>query len=91
MGVLRIFEIFSYFSMKTCCDPSLEPSQQGGSNEGTTHILKELYGKLSLNYPFCLFLSRALLDPILMVALGLGIFLLNCLNDIFYFSSDLQR
>ena len=26
---------FAYFSMKTCCEPSLEPSQGDGSNDGS--------------------------------------------------------
>ena len=29
---------FPYYSFKTCCDPSLEPSHRDGSNEGSQHI-----------------------------------------------------
>ena len=30
--------IFSYFSAKTCCDPSLEQSQQDSSNDGSQNL-----------------------------------------------------
>ena len=43
-----------------CCDPSLEPSRRGGSNEGPQHILVWGWERLSLNCPRYPFLSGAL-------------------------------
>ena len=55
----KIFLLISQHNI--CCDPSLEPSQQDGSNErATTYGFMEKYGKLSLNYSCYAFLSGAL-------------------------------
>ena len=44
-GVLRISQgSFSYFSTKTCCDPSLEPSRRDCSNDGLQICFMEKYG-----------------------------------------------
>ena len=43
---------FSLFCIKTCCDPSPEPSQQDGSDEGSQHtVLRRNKKKLSSNTP----------------------------------------
>ena len=39
---------FCYFCIKTCCDPSSEPSQQDGSDEGSQHMVLMRNKK---NYP----------------------------------------
>ena len=31
-------DIFFLFLVKTCCDPSLEPSQRDGSNDGLQNV-----------------------------------------------------
>ena len=49
---------FLFFNKNICCDPSLEPSQRDGSNDGvTTSVLLENYKKLSQNYLCCCFVS----------------------------------
>ena len=35
MGVLRIIPIFLFLDENICCDPSSEPSQREGSNDGS--------------------------------------------------------
>ena len=30
---------FCYFCIKTCCDPSFEPSPRDGSDEGSQHMV----------------------------------------------------
>ena len=52
-------DIFFLFYNKDilCCDPSLEPSQQDGYNEGSQHMFQR---KNMENYPFYPFLSGAL-------------------------------
>ena len=51
---------FCFLNENICCDSQLELSQRDSSNEGSKHVLKEQYRKLSLNYPFYPFLSGAL-------------------------------
>ena len=49
--------IFSFLNKNICCDPSLEPSQQDGSNEGSQNML---LWRNKANYPSYPFLSGAL-------------------------------
>ena len=48
----------------TCCDPSLKPSHQDSSNEGSQHYVFVEKEKLSLNYPQYSLLSGALIFPL---------------------------
>ena len=61
-GVRDNLGIISHIStQKRICDPSLEPSHQDGSNEGSQHMfLLRNKKKLSLNYPQYPLLSGAL-------------------------------
>ena len=55
--------IFSYFSTKTCYNPSLELSRDGPNNVSQNMFLwrnMAAYSGLSLNYPTYPFLSSAL-------------------------------
>ena len=57
MIILRLF----YFSTKTCCGSSLEPSHRDSSNDRLQHTsLWRKWGKLSLDYPCYPFLSGTL-------------------------------
>ena len=46
---MEYYFIFLVSERKLCCDPSLEPSPQDGSNDGSEHTFS--YGKLTPNYP----------------------------------------
>ena len=41
---------FNSAKKKICCDPSSEPSQQDGSDEGSQHMLS-MRNKTTCNYP----------------------------------------
>ena len=62
----NLWIIFPYFFIKTCCDPSLEPSHRHGSIEELQHMLFQEIEKISLRYPkkptICevLFISRSI-------------------------------
>ena len=48
---------YFFFTENICCDPSLEPSQRDGSNEGSQHTFLCRWN-VSLNYPCLLILSE---------------------------------
>ena len=54
--------IFHISPLKICCDSSLEPSCQDGSNEGSQHVFVEKQEKISLNHPQYPLLSGALIN-----------------------------
>ena len=52
---------FPYFCIKTCCDPSLEPSLRDGSNKGPLHMFPLRNNKkISQNSPQNITLSGTL-------------------------------
>ena len=57
-GCMEDNSIFFNFSMKTYCDPSLEPSRRDGSNDGSQNMF------LWRNKPHCPFtLKTTLVSP----------------------------
>ena len=52
---------FLFLNENICFDPSLEPSRQDGSNDGSKICFMEKCRYLSLNYPSKPFLSGALI------------------------------
>ena len=56
----KIF-FFFFLNKNVCCDSSLDLSELDISVRGHKICLKELYGKLFLNYPCYPFLAGALL------------------------------
>ena len=48
-GIIRISLIF--YSMKVCCEFSLESSHSGDSNEYTQYTVFDIKMKIALNYP----------------------------------------
>ena len=51
--------IFLYFNKNICCDPSLEPSQRDGSNDGSQHTFKRSNME---NYPLIISFTPSYLE-----------------------------